>query len=115
MSDVIVSVGVFQIFEEIEKILYQYISRVKQKGYVFIQGPLNKYSVDVLIKYRDNQNTKTGKVDQVGWNIWSIDYLEKLFSEINEIKEFEFIPVNFPKNLNVNLTKKIQSEAGQLI
>ena len=50
MSDVIVSVGVFQIFEEIEKILYQYISRVKQKGYVFIQGPLNKYSVDVLIK-----------------------------------------------------------------
>ena len=106
LSDVIVSVGVFQIFEEIEKILYQYISRVKQRGYVFIQGPLNKYSVDVLIKYRDNQNTKTGKVDQVGWNIWSIDYLEKLFSEINEIKEFEFIPVNFPKNLNVKFDQK---------
>lgn len=106
LSDVIISAGVFQIFEEIEKILYQYISRVKQKGYIFIQGPLNKYSVDVLIKYRDNQNTTTGKIDQVGWNIWSIDYLEKLFSNINEIKEYEFIPVNFPKNLNVESDHK---------
>jgi len=106
LSDVIVSVGVFQIYDEIEKILYQYISRVKQKGYIFIQGPLNKYGVDVLIKYRDNQNTKTGKVDQVGWNVWSIEYLKQLFSSINEIKEYEFIPVHFPKNLNVKFDEK---------
>ena len=36
LSDVIISAGVFQIFEEIEKILYQYISRVKQRAiYLF--------------------------------------------------------------------------------
>ena len=43
--DVLISAGVFQIYEEIDKILYQYISRVKPQGYVFIQGPLNKYGV----------------------------------------------------------------------
>ena len=99
--DVLISVGVFQIYEEIEKILNQYISRVKPEGYIFIQGPLNKYGVDVLIKYRDNRNTKTEEIDQIGWNLWSVEYLENLFEKIKEIENYEFIPIHFPKDLTV--------------
>lgn len=99
--DVIISVGVLQIYDNIKEIIENYISRTADEGYIFLVGPFGNYDVDVKISYRDNKNTKTSKIDQGGWNVWSINYIQKELSKINYVKKSDFIPINFPKNLNI--------------
>ncbi len=101
--DVIISVGVFQIYDDINSLIQNYISRTNKDGYILIEGPFSEHGVDVNITYRDNKNTKSGLIDQGGWNVWSLIYLETQLKEIKEVESYEFIPVSFPDDLQITI------------
>tara|TARA_B100000287_G_scaffold361622_1_gene354513 strand:+ start:18308 stop:18880 length:573 start_codon:yes stop_codon:yes gene_type:complete len=104
--DIIISVGVFQIYDDINSLIQNYISRTNKDGYILIEGPFSEHGVDVNITYRDNKNTKSGLIDQGGWNVWSLIYLETQLKEIKEVESYEFIPVSFPDDLQIDYKKE---------
>ena len=104
--DVLISVGVLQIYDDVANLIQNYLSRSEDEGYILLQGPFNKYDVDLNITYRDNKNTRTNLLDQGGWNIWSLDRIGEEIKKIKEIESFEFIPIVFPDSLKIQHNKE---------
>jgi len=67
--DLVCSVGVLQIFDDIVEPISSLLSAVKPGGCLCIAGSFNNHNIDILMRYRaggDSQN-----VWETGWNLFS--------------------------------------------
>lgn len=102
-TDLIVSVGVMDIFDEFDKTLNLLLNNCNKKGSIFICQTFNEYKVDIVFRHRDtSKKSYTKKIDQMGWNIFSIKYISDLLKKNKRVKNFKFHKIKYPKNLKVS-------------
>lgn len=101
-TDIVVSVGVMDIFDEFDKTLKLLINNCNKKGTIFICQTFNKYAVDIVFRHRDiSKKTYSKKINQMGWNIFSMKYVSNLLRNNKKVKNFKFHEINYPKYLKV--------------
>jgi SAM-dependent methyltransferase len=102
-GDIVHAAGVHSIFPDIKKFLKNILDRTSHGGYVYIHGSFNPNNVDTIVSYRDcsKKNFLNRKIDQVGWNNFSIKTVSKILDKIGSVKKYHFYKVKFPKNLKV--------------
>ena len=89
--DVITMSGVIGIFDDYKKPLRNLLKILKPNGRLFIFAHVNKYNIDVFLKYRTR--SKNDNILQSGWNIHSIKGLEEFFkTHGKKTKIFKFKP-----------------------
>ena len=90
-TDIIVSVGVMDIFDEFDKTVRLLINNCNKKGSIFICQTFNKYAVDIVFRHRDvSKKNYPKKINQMGWNIFSIKYVSDLLRKNRKVKNFKF-------------------------
>ena len=119
LGDIIYLSGVHSHFEDPEIYINGCISRSNKKSKIIIHGLFNPYNINMLIKYKksDDYDLKKKLIDQTGWNMFSINTMKLLLNKNDKIKNFKFVKIVFPKNLNVkkNSTNHIRSWTQKFI
>lgn|SRR3990167_8193743 len=82
--DVVLCVGVLQIFDDIEIPINNLLSNVKEGGALYIAGLFNSHPVDVITRYRTCKQNNLGW--QSGWNIFSTQTYEAILAEIKSVQ-----------------------------
>tara|TARA_B100000315_G_C14563497_1_gene581713 strand:+ start:216 stop:941 length:726 start_codon:yes stop_codon:yes gene_type:complete len=102
-ADIVHTTGVLCIYDNVENFLHQIINRCNKSGEIFLQGGINDKPVDVITRYRDctKKNYWTNKINQPGWNKFSMKTISRILNKNEKTKEFKFIKIRFPKTLNV--------------
>lgn len=104
-ADIVHSVGVLNIFDNVKNTITQLISRCNRGGYVYISHYFNDYDIDYLVRYRDNLNSKKKRIDEQGWNLFSKKTISRILQENNYVSKFKFIEVKFPSKIYVKKNK----------
>jgi len=114
--DVCTCLGTLSVFDEIDQILINLLSMVKQNGVAYIYDVVNDDPVDVLMRYKNVKNTDTAEW-QAGFNIRSLATYKKLVASIDENIKFDFVdfkmPFPIPKTGNPMRTWTISTEANE--
>lgn len=84
--DLVCSIGVLQIFDDIVEPIENLLSAVKIGGYLCIAGSFNNHNIDVLMRYRPGGDQ--GRVWETGWNLFSQQTVEKAL--LNTKKRLSF-------------------------
>ena len=102
-ADIVHTTGVLCIYDNVENFLHQIINRCNKSGEIFLQGGINDKPVDVITRYRDctKKNYWINKINQPGWNKFSMKTISRILNKNEKTKEFKFIKIRFPKTLNV--------------
>jgi SAM-dependent methyltransferase len=77
-ADVLTVLGVISIFDDIEPIVKNLSTWVKNNGRVYIHGMFNPFPIDVYIKYAYSSDRKN-QILESGWNIVSQTTTRELF------------------------------------
>jgi len=80
-TDIIHCAGVLNIFDNVENIISQLISRCKRKGNIYITHYFNDYGIDYITRYRDNNNSNQKQISEMGWNVFSKLTLKKILKK----------------------------------
>lgn len=102
-ADIVHTSGVLCIYDDVENFLNQMINRCNKSGEIFLLGGINDKPVDVITRYRDcsKRNYWKNKINQPGWNKFSMKTISRILNKNKKTKEFNFFKIKFPKNLNV--------------
>ena len=103
LGDILYLSGVHSHFDDPKVYLDGAIRRCKKKGIIIIHGLFNPYKVDLVIRYKKSEdyNLQTRKVDQTGWNMFSIESISKILNKNNSVSKFKFKKLVFPTTLKV--------------
>jgi len=95
--DVVISDGVTQIFDDVEKILNKYLDLCKEGGVILTTGRFNKYDIEVRMQYCDNTHDEARGIWRSDWCFHSQESIIKIFN--NKVKFLEFEEVIMDKDL----------------
>lgn len=101
--DIIICSGVISIFDDLN-IFFKNIKRLSKKNSsIYLSGNFSEYNYNVKIKY-DDLKLKT-RIDQSGWNIWSINHIKKYFKN----KKFSIFKLKMPFDVKQKKSDLIRS------
>lgn len=81
--DVVVCIGVLQIFDDLETPIKSLLSCLKENGVLYVLGPFNENPVDTLVRYRTL--TPNHSQWQLGWNLYSKNTYENILNQFGVI------------------------------
>ncbi len=88
--DVVLCVGVLQIFDDITLPLHQLIDRVKSGGTLYIAGIFNSHPIDVITRYKIAPHVNNHQDWQLGWNLFSTQTYEASLEKIEKINAIQW-------------------------
>lgn len=83
--DIVLCVGVLQIFDNVEIPIANLVSGLKEKGFLYIAGIFNSNPVDVITRYRTLNNENYSEW-QLGWNVFSTQTYDKILHYMKTIQ-----------------------------
>ena len=103
LADIVYLSGVHSHFDDPEEYINGTIRRCKKKSKIIIHGLFNPYDIDVLIKYKKSNDYNLNKkiIDQTGWNMFSVQTMNRIINTNKYIKNSKFVYINFPKKINI--------------
>ena len=98
-GDIIFLSGVHSHFDDPEIYLNGCIKRSNKSSKIIIHGIFNPYDIDILIKYKksNDYDTVNKKINQTGWNMFSLKTIKRFLNKNKNIKNYKFRKLLFHK------------------
>lgn len=110
--DLVFSIGVLQIFDDIESPLLNLVEHVSTDGLLIIAGSFNEHSIDVLMTYRNGGDFES--IWETGWNLFSKKTYEEYLSKMEGNLSWEWhdfrMPFSLPKRSDLMRSWTISTE-----
>jgi SAM-dependent methyltransferase len=100
-SEVVTSLGTFQIFPDPEPFLNSLLNLVESNGLLVVNGCFNQYDISMKVEYKDDSVESTEGEWRCDFNQHSESWIESILEKRNDIEdhrfEYERIDVEIPK------------------
>ena len=108
LGDVVNLSGVHSHFDDPKIYINGAIKRCNNKGQIIIHGMFNPHNIDVVTRYKKSEdyNYIENKVDQTGWNMFSIKTITNILKHNESVNRFNFIKIDFPPSLKIKIDNK---------
>nr|WP_319375391.1 class I SAM-dependent methyltransferase [uncultured Methanoregula sp.] len=99
--DVVTCLGTLSIFDEIDMVMKNLLELVNEGGSLYVHDLVNKYPVDVLMRYRRADDEKNRNW-MSGFNVRSMKTYESIIKGIDEKSTISFFPFSMPFQIPIS-------------
>jgi len=99
--DVVTCLGTLSIFDDIDMVMKNLLELVNEGGSLYVHDLVNKYPVDVLMRYRRADDEKNRNW-MSGFNVRSMKTYESIIKGIDEKSTISFFPFSMPFQIPIS-------------